>query len=157
LSYFSLFPINIPQNSIHFCSQFEHSMATLLRQNRAPTPLLNLAHYHSGTFDRELAENALQLAPKFGITFGVLVLFAILCTFDWLRVPISLGKEKPRWLLAIDWVRSKPWLGICGVLCTLMAISSATGLLLWADVTFVDMVGIVLGHFNITHQGLNQF
>jgi hypothetical protein len=118
----------------------------LIRQGHAPTPLLQLSHYHSGTFDRELAENAIQLMPKFAATFGLLVLFSVLCTFDWIWVPIRWGKlnEKTNsnWinLPAIDWVHSKPLLGICGVLSTLMAIASATGILLWADVTFVDIV-----------------
>lgn len=43
----------------------------------------------------------------------------------------------------IDWVLSKPLLGICGVLVTMCAIISSTGLLMLFNVTFVDMCTVM--------------
>jgi hypothetical protein len=45
--------------------------------------------------------------------------------------------------MVIDWVISKPVLGITGVISTLMAIISATGLLLLMNVTFVDICSVM--------------
>uniref|UniRef100_A0A914R4N2 SSD domain-containing protein n=1 Tax=Parascaris equorum TaxID=6256 RepID=A0A914R4N2_PAREQ len=43
----------------------------------------------------------------------------------------------------VDWVVSKPLMGIVGVVETVMAIASAAGLLLLLDVTFVDMATVM--------------
>lgn len=43
----------------------------------------------------------------------------------------------------VDWVVSKPLMGIVGVAATVMAIASAAGLLLLLDVTFVDMATVM--------------
>jgi hypothetical protein len=43
-------------------------------------------------------------------------------------------------MVVVDWLASKPLAGLVGVLATLMAIASATGILLWMDVTFVDVI-----------------
>lgn len=45
--------------------------------------------------------------------------------------------------LFLDWVRSKPLMGVVGVVATLMAIVSAVGLLLLFDVTFVEMCSVM--------------
>lgn len=79
---------------------------------------------------------------RFATTFTILVIFSVLCTFNitWLRIPWA---QRAFWFPVVDWVVSKPLLGIAGVLTTLAAIVSACGLLLWLGVTFVDICSVM--------------
>ncbi|CAD5222897.1 unnamed protein product [Bursaphelenchus okinawaensis] len=95
---------------------------------------LNVYHFHSETFDDELANNAMRMLPKFSITFTILIVFSVICTFTLFETPEG---------LYLDWIRSKPLMGLIGVISTLMAIISAIGLLLWLDVTFVEMCSVM--------------
>uniref|UniRef100_A0A7E4VIM3 SSD domain-containing protein n=1 Tax=Panagrellus redivivus TaxID=6233 RepID=A0A7E4VIM3_PANRE len=119
---------------------FELAVARQIDENKVPISKLKIYYYHSDTFDIELAEGTLQIVPVFTVTFLVLCTFAVLCTFNitWSRTSLK-GAPVP----LIDWVVSKPFLGIIGVVSALMAIVSATGLLLWMGVTFVDMCSVM--------------
>ncbi|KAI6190075.1 Patched family protein [Aphelenchoides bicaudatus] len=95
---------------------------------------LKVDHFHSEAFDDELVKNTKEMAPRFAITFGILIGFSVLCTFTTTRFNDQ---------LFIDWTISKPLLGIAGVVSTLMAIISAVGLLLLLDVVFVDICSVM--------------
>jgi hypothetical protein len=96
---------------------------------------LNVSYFHSEIFDDELARNTMEMAPRFCITFAILIIFSIVCTFTLIRIDNT-------WYV-IDWVISKPLLGIAGVISTLMAIVSSIGLLLLMDVVFVDICAVM--------------
>ncbi|GMT36623.1 hypothetical protein PFISCL1PPCAC_27920, partial [Pristionchus fissidentatus] len=124
--------------SSSWSSHFEKTMDTLARNGRVPGSLLNTFTFHSNTFDEELAESNIRLIPRFSVTFGILIFFSVLCTFNLHWV----WEEKTR-RLVVDWVLSKPLMGVVGVITTMMAIVSAMGLLLLLDVTFVDMCTVM--------------
>lgn len=75
---------------------------------------------------------------SFALTFTILIIFSVVCTFNINWVGYS-GRIIP----LIDWVISKPLMGIIGVIVTIMAIISAMGLLLLLDVTFVDIATVM--------------
>ncbi|CAI5438384.1 unnamed protein product [Caenorhabditis angaria] len=70
----------------------------------------------------------------------VLIIFAIMTTFT---IKFVKRKDTSGYFPVIDWVLSKPLLGFCGVICTLFAIITSTGLLMLFDVTFVDMCTVM--------------
>ncbi|CAB3408970.1 unnamed protein product [Caenorhabditis bovis] len=119
-------------------NDFEQGLAAKIERGETPTRLLNLYYFHSTTFDEELEKENRRLVPKFSITFTVLIVFAVLTTFTIKFVDID-DRRRP----LIDWVLSKPLLGVAGVVCTLCAIVSSTGLLMMFDVTFVDMCTVM--------------
>ncbi|EGT46451.1 hypothetical protein CAEBREN_21351 [Caenorhabditis brenneri] len=121
---------------------FEDGLAEKIQKGETPSELLNLYYFHSATFDEELEKENRRLTPKFSITFSVLIVFAILSTFTIKFVTFKTEKGTNRYPV-IDWVLSKPLLGICGVLVTLCAIVSSTGLLMLLGVTFVDMCTVM--------------
>eukprot|EP00081_Caenorhabditis_elegans_P000508 NP_001021730.1 PaTched Related family [Caenorhabditis elegans] len=121
---------------------FEDGLAEKIQSGEAPSELLNLYYFHSATFDQELEKENRRLTPKFSITFSVLIIFAIMTTFTikFMKFKTENGiNQYP----VIDWVLSKPLLGICGVLVTMCAIISSTGLLMLFNVTFVDMCTVM--------------
>jgi hypothetical protein len=96
--------------------------------------LLNVDYFYAEAFDDELARSGLDMMPRFAITFAILVVFSVLCTF----IGVKDGS------LAIDWVLSKPLLGIAGVITTFLSIISGVGLLLLFEVAFVDICRYVI-------------
>ncbi|KJH51084.1 patched family protein [Dictyocaulus viviparus] len=138
-------------------ADFENIMAQSIESGTVPGSLLEILYFHSDTFEQELAKENKRITPMFSITFFVLILFSILCTFNmrWITVPPGIlrsTKDAPLRIPVIDWVKrvlsfypvlSKPLMGVIGVLSTVMAIISSTGLLLLLDVTFVDMCTVM--------------
>ncbi|VDN56417.1 unnamed protein product [Dracunculus medinensis] len=119
-------------------SEFEINICEKIKNNQIPTSLLNIYYFHSNTFEMELKQSNLRLLPSFILTFIILVTFSILSTFN-LKCLTLFGQP----VIIIDWILSKPLMGIIGVLTTLMAIISAIGLLLLMNVTFVDMATVM--------------
>ncbi|KHN77367.1 Patched domain-containing protein 3 [Toxocara canis] len=119
-------------------SDFEIAVSERINTERVPTKLFNVYYFHSDTFDLELAKNNHRIAPRFALTFTLLAIFSVLCTFNVEWANTTKGVTP-----VIDWVISKPLMGIVGVVATVMAITSATGLLLLLDVTFVDVVSVM--------------
>ncbi|KAF1771614.1 hypothetical protein GCK72_003441 [Caenorhabditis remanei] len=121
---------------------FEDGLAEKIQKGETPSELLNLYYFHSATFDEELEKENRRLTPKFSITFSVLIVFAILSTFTIKFLTFKTENGTSQYPV-IDWVLSKPLLGICGVLVTLCAIISSTGMLMLFNVTFVDMCTVM--------------
>ncbi|VDM55358.1 unnamed protein product [Angiostrongylus costaricensis] len=93
-------------------------------------------------------DSEMEKLSGFSITFSFLILFSILCTFNlkWITLPtgfLTFSPDAKLKLPVIDWVLSKPLMGIIGVISALMAIVSSTGLLLLLNVTFVDMCTVM--------------
>ncbi|VDM76371.1 unnamed protein product, partial [Strongylus vulgaris] len=125
-----------------------NAIVRAIEAGAAPGRLLNIYYFHSDTFEQELANENKRITPMFSITFSVLILFSILCTFNlkWIYLPSGLftfSNESNIKIPVIDWVLSKPFMGIIGVVSALMAIISSTGLLLLFGVTFVDMCTVM--------------
>ncbi|KAI6221798.1 Patched family protein [Aphelenchoides fujianensis] len=114
-------------------SDFQHKFPEFLQQRAGG--LLAVDHFHSEAFDDALEASAAQMAPRFGVTFGILVVLSVAWTFSLMR--------SAEGALVVDWVHSKPLLGVAGVLCTLLAIVSGVGALLWAGVAFPDVVAVM--------------
>ncbi|KAK0413073.1 hypothetical protein QR680_006582 [Steinernema hermaphroditum] len=126
------------ERMMELSSHFELALSERIKQGRIPTHLLNVYYFHSQTFDLELAAENRRVAPRFSFTFAILVTFSVICTFNMQWVDAG-GVKTP----VIDWVLSKPGMGVVGVVATLMAIISACGLLMLFDVTFVDMCSVM--------------
>uniref|UniRef100_A0A915CMI7 SSD domain-containing protein n=1 Tax=Ditylenchus dipsaci TaxID=166011 RepID=A0A915CMI7_9BILA len=54
---------------------------------------------------------------------------------------VLLSDEKDR-LMGIDWVRSKPLLGLAALVCPMLAVASAFGLMLWLGVLYNSIVNV---------------
>uniref|UniRef100_A0A9J2P7S9 SSD domain-containing protein n=1 Tax=Ascaris lumbricoides TaxID=6252 RepID=A0A9J2P7S9_ASCLU len=119
-------------------SNFETAVSERIKSKRIPSTLFNVYYFHSDTFEQELAENNRRVAPSFALTFAILSIFSVLCTFNFEWISTADGMTP-----VVDWVVSKPLMGIVGVAATVMAIASAAGLLLLLDVTFVDMATVM--------------
>ncbi|WKX90560.1 hypothetical protein Q1695_009419 [Nippostrongylus brasiliensis] len=129
-------------------ADFENLIVEAIEKGTAPGPLLDIFYFHSDTFDQELANENKRITPMFSITFLTLIIFSILCTFNikWISLPSGLlhsTSVSPLTIPVIDWVLSKPLMGVVGVVSALMAIISSTGLLLLFGVTFVDMCTVM--------------
>ncbi|CAJ0582149.1 unnamed protein product, partial [Mesorhabditis spiculigera] len=119
-------------------SEFENLIEDYVVQRRLPTRLLRVSPFHSNTLDKELAEANTKLIPKFSVTFTLLIIFSVCCTFNTRWVQRGGGMFP-----VIDWVLSKPVMGVVGVAVTGMAVLSAMGACLMLGVTFVDMCTVM--------------
>ncbi|CAG9530547.1 unnamed protein product, partial [Cercopithifilaria johnstoni] len=116
---------------------YENSLSNRIEEKTVPIELLNLFAFHSDIFEMELIKSSHLIAPKFAYTFLLLVIFSVLCTFNIITFSIPNCSKS---LFIIDWLKSKPLLGLVGVIVSLMAIISAIGSLLLLSVPFVDIV-----------------
>ncbi|KAI6199627.1 SSD domain-containing protein [Aphelenchoides besseyi] len=85
----------------------------------------------------QLKQGTLELRQfsSFGITFAILIILSVIWTFILMRTNDG--------SFVIDWVQSKPLLGIAGVFSTLMAIISGIGALLCIGIEFPDIVRVM--------------
>ena len=83
-----------------------------------------LTRFTAHSLEDELQRNTIAVLPLFVVLFTLLITFTIVSC------------------LSADWVRSKPWLGNLGVLSAGLAVVSGFGLVLHADVPFVDIVAL---------------
>ena len=84
---------------------------------------LTAARQVSTTLETELDDASTSVILDFSITFTVLITFSI-CS-----------------CVMLDWVRSKPWLAMCGVLSAGLAVLSSFGLMSYIGVPYINVVG----------------
>lgn len=83
-----------------------------------------------------MEENANALTPKFSVTFIVLIVFSILCSF--VTISTKNGCQ------TIDWISSKPSLAFAGVVSAGMAIVTGMGgILLTGLVQYNPIVAVM--------------
>ncbi|EPB76390.1 putative ATP synthase F0, A subunit [Ancylostoma ceylanicum] len=90
-------------------ADFENAVVRAIEAGAAPGPLLDIFYFHSDTFEQELANENKRLTPMFSITFSVLILFSILCTFNlkWISLPsgvFAFSSDASVKVPVIDWV-----------------------------------------------------
>ncbi|KAI1717718.1 patched family domain-containing protein [Ditylenchus destructor] len=108
----------------------------LTNKNVRPSDVLEFGMYHNESLYEGLKDVADELNPKFALTSTILFIFCVGCSI------VLLSDEKERRLVGIDWVRSKPILGLAALICPMMAVVSAFGLLLWLGVIYNEIVNV---------------
>ena len=84
-------------------------------------PYFDVYPYSASVLETEIKSITMQLLPKFGLALGALIFFSmVLCLSD-------------------DSVRSKPWLGMIGILSTGLATAAAFGFSGWIEVPFITL------------------
>ena len=102
--------------------------------------ILEFGLYHNESLPEGLQKVADTLTPKFAITFTTLLLFCLGCSLV-LLTRTSADRSDIR-IIGIDWLRSKPILGLATLVCPLLAVISAFGLLQWLGVLYNAIVNV---------------
>ncbi|XP_066280926.1 patched domain-containing protein 3-like [Branchiostoma lanceolatum] len=97
-------------------------LAFLSYMEKYKSNFINVCYSTSEALQAELAALTTRVIPLFSITFTVLITFSILSC------------------MMLDMVRTKPWLGMLGVLSAGMAIVASMGLCLYCGVKFNSVV-----------------
>ena len=84
-------------------------------------PHLNVTRFSSITLEQELEENTNSVIPYFSLNIGIMVVF---CIFT---------------CMMTDWVKSKPLLGLFGVLSAILGSISAFGLVMYLGMDFIGI------------------
>ncbi|CAJ0582608.1 unnamed protein product, partial [Mesorhabditis spiculigera] len=106
----------------------------LTNKTHPPSPILDFGMFHNESLPEGLQDVADTLAPKFVGTCAILVTFCY-------AVSIVLIRHE-NGVLAIDWVRSKPIVAFAGLVCPLMAVVTAFGLVLWSGAYYNAIVNV---------------
>ncbi|VDN00153.1 unnamed protein product [Thelazia callipaeda] len=117
---------------------FESSLSNRVEEQSVPADLFNLYYFHSDVFEMELSKSSRSIIPKFAYTIFLLIAFSIFCTLSTItdhHLPDNLNS-----FLLINWLTSKPLMGLIGVISTFFAIISTIGLLQLFHVPFVDII-----------------
>ncbi|XP_078668839.1 patched domain-containing protein 3-like [Branchiostoma floridae x Branchiostoma belcheri] len=84
--------------------------------------IIEVSRTSSQSLEEELSKLTARIIPRFSITFTVLITFSIFSC------------------MMLDMVRTKPWLGMLGVVSAGMAVVSSMGLCLYCGVRFTSVV-----------------
>lgn len=82
---------------------------------------IQVARFVSRTLETELENNTNSVVPFFGVTVAIMVFFSV--------STVMMG----------DWVRTKPWLGLMGVISASLACLAAFGFLIYLGVEFIGI------------------
>ncbi len=86
---------------------------------------INVYHITAVSWAEEIDRNGRMLLPYLPILFAVLVVFSVGSCFT------------------ADWVISKPWLGFCGIINAIFAVTSTLGTLVYLGYPFLQMIFIM--------------
>ena len=84
-------------------------------------PHLNVTRFSSVTLEQELEENTNSVIPYFSLNIGIMVVFCIITC------------------MMTDWVKSKPLLGLLGVISAILGSISAFGLVMYLGMDFIGI------------------
>ena len=82
---------------------------------------IRIARFRSQTLQTELEDNTISIMPFMFATVGIMVMFCV--------VTSMMG----------DWVRSKPIVGLLGVVSSTLATATAFGLLMYCGLPFIGI------------------
>uniref|UniRef100_A0AC34G7H3 SSD domain-containing protein n=1 Tax=Panagrolaimus sp. ES5 TaxID=591445 RepID=A0AC34G7H3_9BILA len=120
----------------------------LSSKENPPSEILEFGLYHNESLPEGLQDVADALTPKFIMMSGILFAFTLGCSLVILR--------HENLLMGIDWVRSKPILGLAALVCPLLAVGSAFGLVLWTGEYYNAILTFGIGCFT-TLPGVRLF
>ena len=96
-------------------------MLDVLEEHIASFRHIRIARFRSQTLQTELEDNTISIMPFMFATVGIMVVFCV--------VTSMMG----------DWVRSKPLVGLLGVLSATLATGTAFGLLMYCGLPFIGI------------------
>ncbi|CAD5226735.1 unnamed protein product [Bursaphelenchus xylophilus] len=94
---------------------------------------LEFGLFHNESLPEGLQDVADTLTPKFAVMSFLLFAFCVGCSI------VILPFEDR---FCIDWVRSKPILGLAGIICPLLAVISGWGIVLWSGSLYNAIVNV---------------
>ncbi|CAD5218991.1 unnamed protein product [Bursaphelenchus okinawaensis] len=117
-----------------FSYQWRKKLTKFLTDKVNPaSELLQFGLFHNESLPEGLQDVADTLTPKFAIMSFLLFVFCVGCSLVVLPFEDS---------FCIDWVRSKPILGLAGIVCPLLAVVSGWGIVLWNGVLYNAIVNV---------------
>uniref|UniRef100_A0A0N4Z3H4 SSD domain-containing protein n=1 Tax=Parastrongyloides trichosuri TaxID=131310 RepID=A0A0N4Z3H4_PARTI len=105
----------------------------LSSKDKDKNEILEFGLYHNESLPEGLQQVADTLTPQFVLMSTMLFVVCMLC---------SIVIYNHKGVFGIDWVRSKPLVGFAGIICPLIATSSAWGLALWCGELYNAIVNI---------------
>ena len=102
-------------------SRWEAAFLASVQAAEAVLPSLRIYRFTSLTLEQELEENTNSVIPYFALNIGIMVVFCILTC------------------MMTDWVKSKPLLGLLGVLSAILASVTAFGLVMYLGMDFIGI------------------
>ncbi|XP_076034549.1 patched domain-containing protein 3-like [Oratosquilla oratoria] len=82
---------------------------------------LFVSRFTSRTLETELENNTNSVIPFFGVTVAIMLIFSVVT------------------VMMADWVRSKPYIGLMGVISAVLAVAAAFGFLIYLDIEFIGI------------------
>ncbi|XP_066280920.1 patched domain-containing protein 3-like [Branchiostoma lanceolatum] len=110
------------ENSEHDRLSEEWEKAFLSYMENFESDIIDVSRTSSQSLEEELSKLTARIVPRFSVTFTVLITFSVLSC------------------MMLDTVRTKPWLGMLGVLSAGMAVVSSMGLCIYCGVKFTSVV-----------------
>ncbi|KAL3120578.1 hypothetical protein niasHT_007870 [Heterodera trifolii] len=118
--------------------RWKKRLAEFLSSKTSPaSDLLEFGLYHNESLPEGLQDVANTLTPKLAGCALLLFVFCLACSIVFLNASSSGTK-----VIGIDWVRSKPILGVAALLCPALASVSAFGSLLWMGSLYNAIVNV---------------
>ncbi|XP_037089285.1 patched domain-containing protein 3-like [Pollicipes pollicipes] len=106
---------------INISLKWEFEVLRVLEEALDDFEHINIARFTSQTLQTELEDNTISIMPYMMVTVAIMVLFCI--------VTSMMG----------DWVRSKPLVGLLGVISATLATGTAFGILMYAGLPFIGI------------------
>lgn len=82
---------------------------------------VSIAYYTSLTLSEELEKNTISVLPLFSVTVVIMLAFSVSTC------------------MMLDWVKSKPWLGVLGCFSSAVAVGAAFGLTIYCGLEFIGL------------------